>query len=335
MGMRSLSRREFLILAGGLAVVTTFPLPGQAVGGLLDRFLARHGKVTPPITPNNEFYVTSYRSPPTVRADSWELSIKGLVDKPMRLTYAQLLARPRVSEIVTLECVGNSVAGDAISTAEWQGLSLKSLLDEAGLATEAYDVVFRAADGYSDSIRVERAMAGDVLVAHTMNRVPLPLGHGFPARIIVPGIYGMKSVQWLTEIEVVEEDYKGYYQQKGWTDDATVKTMSRIDLPGQGDTVRGGEYTIRGLAFAGTRGVRLVEISMDEGRTWQPATLEPELSPFAWRFWHYRWMIPSRGRYTLLVRATDGNGKPQSSVEQEPAPDGAAGLHEVTVTVKT
>lgn len=270
-----------------------------------------------------------------MRVESWGLSVKGSVKNPATLTYAQVLDRPAVSQIVTLECVGNGVAGDAISTAEWQGLSLKSLLDEAGVSTRAYDVVFRAADGYSDSIPVERAMAGDVLVAHTMNGVPLPLGHGFPARIIVPGIYGMKSVQWLTEIELVEEHYRGYYQQKGWTDDATVKTMSRIDLPGHGDTVRSREYTIRGLAFAGTRGIRLVEISTDGGRTWQPSTLEPELSPSAWRFWRYRWMIPSPGRYTLLVRATDGNGKLQSSVEQEPAPDGAAGLHEVTVTVET
>ncbi len=331
--MKQVSRRDLLRMAGALAIASTVPFPRSAVASLLDRFLVSR-LLTPPITSNEAFYVTSYRSPPTVRVESWGLSIKGLVDRPIMLDYAALLDRPKVSEIVTLECVGNSVAGDAIGTAEWQGLSLKSLLDEAGLSTKAYDVVFRAADGYSDSIRVERAMAGDVLVAHTMNGVPLPLGHGFPARIIVPGIYGMKSVQWLTEIEVVEEDYRGYYQLKGWTDDATVKTMSRIDLPGHGDTIRGRECLIRGLAFAGTRGIRLVEISTDDGRTWQPATLEPELAPSAWRFWRSRWMIPSPGRFTLLVRATDGNGKLQSSVEQGPSPDGAAGLHEVTVTVE-
>ena len=226
---------------------------------------------------------------------------------------------------------GNTVAGEFISTAKWEGVPLKALLEEVGLSTNAYDVVFRAADDYSDSIRVERALAGDVLVAHTMNGVPLPQAHGFPAWIIVPGIKGMKSVQWLTEIELVEQDYQGYYQKKGWSDVAAVKTMSRIDLPGHGDTIQGREYTVRGLAFAGTRGIRQVEISTDGGGSWKPAVLEPALYSSAWVFWSYRWTIPSPGSYTLLVRATDGTGRGQSSVEQEPFPDGAAGMHEITV----
>ncbi|MGH7251435.1 MAG: molybdopterin-dependent oxidoreductase [Nitrospiraceae bacterium] len=331
--MRSYSRRDFLRLAGGLTVLSVLPFPEPAAGGLFDRLFSPPAQLTPAITPNDEFYVTSYRSPPTVRTGSWELSIKGLVDKPLTLTYSHLLARPAVSEIVTLECVGNPVAGEFISTASWEGVPLKALLEEVGVASNAYDVVFRAADDYSDSIRVERAMAGDVLVAHTMNGVPLPQGHGFPARIIVPGIYGMKSVQWLTEIEVVDRDYRGYYQKKGWSDDAAVKTMSRIDLPGHGATLRQRDYIVRGLAFAGTRGIRQVEVSTDGGGSWKPGTLEPALSPFAWVFWSYEWTIPSPGRHTLVVRATDGTGQLQSSAEQDPAPDGATGLHEITVTV--
>ena len=331
--MSSYSRRDFLRLAGGLTVLSVLPFPKPAAGGLFDRLFSAPAQLTPAITPNDEFYVTSYRSPPTVRAGSWELSIKGFVDKPLTLTYSQLVARPAVSEIVTLECVGNPVAGEFISTADWGGVPLKALLEEVGVASNAYDVVFRAADDYSDSIRVERAMAGDVLVAHTMNGVPLPLGHGFPARIIVPGIYGMKSVQWLTEIEVVDRDYHGYYQKKGWSDDATVKTMSRIDLPGHGATLRQRDFTVRGLAFAGTRGIRQVEVSTDGGGSWKQGTLEPALSPFAWVFWSYPWAIPSPGRHTLVVRATDGTGQLQSPEEQDPAPDGATGLHEITVTV--
>jgi DMSO/TMAO reductase YedYZ molybdopterin-dependent catalytic subunit len=167
-------------------------------------------------------------SPPSVRVHEWQLAVKGSVERLLSLNYEQLTQKHSVSEIVTLECVGNTVGGEFISTAEWEGVPLKELLEETGPLSSAYDVVFRAADDYSDAIRFDRAMVGDVLVAYKMNGVTLPLAHGFPARVIVPGAYGMKSVQWLTEIEVVDHDYKGYYAQKGWTDEATVKTMSRI-----------------------------------------------------------------------------------------------------------
>jgi DMSO/TMAO reductase YedYZ molybdopterin-dependent catalytic subunit len=171
------------------------------------------------------------------------------------------------------------------------------------------------------------------MIAHHMNGVPLPQAHGFPARAIVPGHYGMKSVQWLTDIDVVSYDYKGYYQQKGWTEEATVKTMSRIDVPGHGATIKGLQQKVEGLAFAGLRGISCVEISTDGGDHWRPANLAPPLSPYAWTFWNYDWTVSSPGRHTLIVRATDGFGSLQTSVEQEPAPDGGSGLHEITVTV--
>ena len=235
-----------------------------------------------------------------------------------------------VSEIVTLECVGNTVAGEFISTAEWGGISLRTLLEEAGANADGYDVVFLAADRFSDSVRLDRVMAGDVMIAHRMNGVALPEGHGFPARAIVPGHYGMKSVQWLTEIEVVDR-YKGYYVQKGWTDEAMVKTTSRIDVPDHGTTLRGLRHKIEGLAFAGTRGISLVEISTDGGERWAPATLDPPLSPAAWSFWRYEWNAPTSGRHQLVVRATDERvvGKPDRA-DQLPM---VTGLHEMTVTV--
>jgi len=312
---------------------SALPLPASSLAGVLDKLFHAPAKPRPAITPNDDFYVTSYRSPPDIRVDQWSLAVTGLVERPLTLTYPQLLARPAVSEIVTLECVGNGLAADAISTAQWDGVPLKSLLGEAGASAQAADVVFRAADGYSDSIPFPRAMSGDVLVVHTMNGVPLPRGHGFPARIIVPGIYGMKNVQWLTEIEVVEQDYKGYYQQKGWSDDAIVKTSSHVDVPGHGGVLKGREAVVQGYAFAGTRGIIRVELSTDGGESWREAALEPGLSPYAWRFWRYRWELPPPGRYSLVVRATDGTGRVQSSEEQAPFPEGAAGLHEITVSV--
>jgi len=332
--MPSLSRRHLLASVGATALGLA-ARPVYALAGLLDRVFRRPAAtLTKPITPNDEFYITSYRSPPTVHFKDWTLSIKGLVERPITLTYDQLLARPTVSQVVTLECVGNTVAGEFMSTAEWQGISIKTLLEEVGAQTGAYDVVFRAADGYSDSIRFDRAMAGDVIIAHRMNGVPLPLGHGFPARMIVPGHYGMKSVQWLTEIDVVAQDYKGYYAQKGWTDEAVIKTTSRIDLPEHGSTIQGLRHKVEGLAFAGTRGIRLVEISTDGGERWTPATLDAPLSPYAWRFWDYEWTVPKPGSHTVIVRATDGTGTLQTSIEQDPAPDGATGLQEITITVE-
>ncbi|MBA2486442.1 MAG: molybdopterin-dependent oxidoreductase [Nitrospira sp.] len=332
--MPRLSRRHLLITLG-TAALTLATRPLHAFAGVLNKILGQAAVTsTQPITPNEEFYLTSYRSPPTIRVYDWSLSIKGLVERPMTLTYEQLIAIPTVSQIVTLECVGNTIAGEFISTAEWSGISLRTLLEEAGASATAYDVIFRAADGFSDGIRVDRAMAGDVMIVHRMNGVPLPQGHGFPARVIVPGCYGMKSVQWLTEIEVVDQDYKGYYPQKGWTDEAIVKTTSRIDVPGHGTTLRGRRHQIKGLAFAGTRGISLVDISTDGGDRWTSATLDPPLSPAAWSFWRHDWAPPSSGRYQLVVRATDGTGRLQTSIEQDPAPDGATGLHEMTVTVE-
>lgn len=332
--MTRLSRRRLLAL-GSAAAAGFFLRPRLALAGLLQNLFGQPDpKATKPITPNEEFYVTSYRSPPTIRINDWSLSIKGLVERPIALTYEQLIAKPSVAQIVTLECVGNTVAGEFISTAKWEGVPLRALLDEAGAQADAYDVIFRAADGFSDSIRFDRAMAGDVLIAHRMNGVPLPQGHGFPARAIVPGHYGMKNVQWLTEIEVVAEDYKGYYAQKGWTDEAVIKTTSRIDLPGHGTTIQGLRHRIEGIAFAGIRGVREVEISTDGGDRWRPTLLDAPLSPSSWRFWRYDWTVTKPGRYTLLVRATDGSGVVQTSVDQDPAPDGATGLHEITVTVE-
>jgi DMSO/TMAO reductase YedYZ molybdopterin-dependent catalytic subunit len=332
--MFRVSRRDVLKLLG-VAGLTAAWHPHATSAGVLDYvFGMPEARVPLPITPNDRFYLTSYRSPPSVRLHTWQLVVKGVVGRPLSLTYEDLIQRPSVSEIVTLECVGNSVGGEFISTAEWKGIPLKALLEETEILPVAYDVVFRAADDYSDAIRLDRAMAGDVLVAYKMNGVSLPLAHGFPVRIIVPGAYGMKSVQWLTEIEAVDRDYKGYYQQKGWTDEATVKSMSRIDLPGHGSRLKGSDHLVQGLAFAGIRGVSKVEVSVDEGKSWHRATLHPPLSASSWVFWHWMWHVPQPARYTLMVRATDGTGKLQTSEEAESAPEGASGLHQVTATVE-
>lgn len=331
--MKSLSRRNLLNTAGCLLLASTLQTPHVSFAGMLGQLFGGFGREVSPITPNNEFYITSYRSPPDVRLYDWSLSIQGLVQSPSTLTYPELLSRPSTSEVVTLECVGNGVGGESIGTAEWEGVSLKTLLDEAGVESNAYDVVLHAADGYSDSFPVDRAMAGDVLVAYKMNGVQLPPGHGYPARIIIPGVYGMKHVQWLTGIELVDRDYQGYYQKQGWSDDAMVQTMSCITDPQDEDNLPTREYLCKGFAFAGTRGVRSVELSMDGGDTWRQTQLDAALSSASWVFWNYRWKDPQPGVYPIVVRATDGTGELQSAIERKPYPSGATGLQDILVTV--
>ena len=164
--MKSWSRQNILKTVSSLALAAALPTSQVSFAGMLSQLFGGFGREVSPITPNDEFYITSYRSPPDIRLHNWSLAVKGLVKSPMVLTYPELLSRPRLSEIVTLECVGNGVGGESIGTADWEGVSLKNLLDEAGVESNAYDVVLHAADGYADSFPVERAMAGDVLVAY-------------------------------------------------------------------------------------------------------------------------------------------------------------------------
>ena len=333
--MHSISRRQVLQLTAGLGLVSIIPQPRHAFAGMWSQLFGEPKREMSPITPNEEFYITSYRTPPFLPADQWALSIRGQVNNPFTITYPQLLAQPSVSEIVTLECVGNSVAGEAIGTAEWEGVKLNRILDRAGVRTQAYDVVFHAADGYSDSLPIERAMRDDMLIAFRMNGVPLPWGHGFPARVIAPGHYGMKHVQWLTGIELVTSDYQGYYQQKGWSDDAIVKTKSWLTDPQTGDTLPvGRRFPIKGVAFAGSRGIRQVELSTNGGETWDRARLAQALSPYSWVLWTYQWEPAKPGDHRLLARATDGTGAVQTALDHTPFPDGASGISETIVAVE-
>lgn len=329
-----MSRRQFLRLAGALAVAPIMLPVGSAKAGMWSQIFGTTKRTISPITPNEEFYITSYRTPPFVPADQWALSIRGTIRSPFTLTYPQLIAQPATTEIVTLECVGNRVAGEAISTAKWQGVRLKWLLDKAGVTPQTKDVVFHAADGYSDSLTIERAMMDDMMIAYSMNGVPLPLGHGFPARIIAPGHYGMKHVQWLTGIELVSSDYKGYYQHKDWSDEAIVKTKSWITDPETGDTLNVRRpFAMQGFAFAGSRGIRQVDISTDGGESWAAATMAPAQSPYSWVMWSFHWAPQRTGDYRILARATDGTGEQQSGQEHPPFPDGASGIQEVIVSV--
>jgi DMSO/TMAO reductase YedYZ molybdopterin-dependent catalytic subunit len=291
--------------------------------------------ITPRITANADHYtVDTTLVKPRVLIDEWRLDIKGEVQSPFSLTYDELLDLEAVEQLHTLECISNYVGGELISTALWTGVPLRDLLNRAQVKPSAYDVVFTSVDGYTDSIRIEKAMEERTLVAYLMNGNTVPQDHGYPARMLVPDIYGMKNVKWIRSIEVKNYDFIGYWQAQGWSDSAPINTNARIDLPGRSVRWTGGAVTVAGIAFAGARGISKVELSTDGAKSWGLATLEDPMGPLTWRRWSYQWTPNDPGPARLIVRATDGTGNTETPIGRPPYPDGATGYDAVDVTVQ-
>ena len=289
--------------------------------------------LTPEVTSNRLHYtVDESIIDPNVDKGSWRLRVEGLVGRPLGLGYDELLAMPSTEQYVTLQCISNLVGGDLVGTAKWTGVPLARVLERAGGAGQgAVRVVFHAVGGYSDSLPIAKALDPETVVAYGMNGRSLPRAHGFPARIVAPGIYGMKNVKWLERIEVVDYDYEGYWQRSdGWDNVAEIKTASRIDVP-QELTSAESAGVVAGLAWAGDRGIRRVEVSLDGGASWVPATLRRELARAAWRQWRLPLPPGASGRYRLKVRAVDGRDDLQTASPAPPHPSGASGYHEVDV----
>jgi len=283
-------------------------------------------KLTTVLTPTPDFYrVSKNLIDPQVDVSGWRLKVTGLVERELELTYDDLLARATTKKITTLCCVSNELNGDLIGTAEWTGLPLAELLQEAGIKEGAVDLKFHAADDYEDSVSVEIGLDPDNLIVVAMNGEPLTDEHGYPARLIIPNIYGMKNVKWIDRIEVVDEDFKGYWQTRQWSDLAIMQIWGRIDTPRDGEKLAPGPQVAAGVASAGDRDVARVEVSLDDGKTWADATLEPSLNPpFTW----VRWAFPFEaveGKYTMRIRVTDGTGAVMMQEERPPLPDGATG----------
>jgi DMSO/TMAO reductase YedYZ molybdopterin-dependent catalytic subunit len=296
--------------------------------------LEAEGKLTPVITSVADFYhVSKNIADPVVDGATWSLTVGGLVKTPLTLTYEDVVARATTQNITTLACISNQLNGDLAGTAEWTGFPLRELLEEAEVDPATVDIVFRAADGYDDSIPLSQAMHPTTLVVTGMNGEPLPPDHGFPARLIVPPIYGMKNVKWVEQIEAVDHDYQGFWQTRGWSDPAPYQIWGRIDTPAGGEEIPAGAAVAAGVASAGNRGIYRVEISLDEGATWADATLEPSINPdFTW----VRWVFPfeaTSGSLKIWMRATDGDGNVAPEEQRPPLPDGATGWPERTVRV--
>lgn len=291
--------------------------------------------ISPLVTPNGEFYlIDTALLRPQVDPGNWSLKIKGMVDRELTFSYDDLLARATTVAPVTLSCVSNEVGGKLVGNAVWQGVPLVELLDEASVQPGATQVASRSVDGWTCGFPTEAAFDGrTALVAVGMNGEPLPLDHGFPARLVVSGLYGyVSATKWLSEIELTTlEAFDGYWIPRGWAKLGPVKTQSRIDTPRRGARLTAGEVAVAGVAWAPHTGIAKVEVQVDEG-PWREATLGDALGPDAWRQWVLSWPATA-GRHTLRVRATDAGGATQTDERLPPAPDGATGWHEVTVEV--
>ena len=257
-------------------------------------------------------------------------------DKPLVLGLAQLKAMPSVRRPHTLECISNEVGGELISNAHWRGVRLRDVVARAGgVPAKAIKIVFRCADGYTESLPIAEAMHPDTLLVHEINGEPLPPKHGFPLRLLVPGLFGMKNPKWITRIEAANFDFQGYWERSGWSDQALVQTMSKFTAPPRTPRPKANEEVgLGGVAYAGARGIKAVDVSLDDGKTWQPAQIKPPLGPYTWVLWAALWKPTAPGEYRLKVRARDGTGVLQTAQPSPTLPDGATGDHTIRVRVE-
>ncbi|MCU1439181.1 MAG: oxidoreductase [Rhodoglobus sp.] len=292
--------------------------------------------ITPLVSANDTFYrIDTALQVPVIDAETWKLRIVGMVDREVEISFAELLALPMQESYVTLMCVSNEVGGNLVGNAKWLGYPVRELLNRAGPQRGADMVLSRSSDGFTAgtplSVLLEENR--DCLLAVGMNGEPLPVEHGFPVRMVVPGLYGyVSATKWVVELKVTRfADDMGYWTPRGWSAQGPVKTASRIDVPRSGSSVAVGTVAVAGVAWAQHRGIRGVEVRVDDG-DWQSATLADAISDDTWVQWLYEWDATS-GNHTIAVRATDAEGDTQREDRRPPAPDGSEGWHTITVTV--
>jgi DMSO/TMAO reductase YedYZ molybdopterin-dependent catalytic subunit len=292
--------------------------------------------ISPVITPVQNFYIVSKNlgGDPVVDGQSWRLAIGGLVDHPQKLSLSQLRALPSTTQYVTLECISNDIGGALISTGSFTGVKMSDLIAMASPRSTGTWAAFHSTDSYDESLPMSLINSqASILVAYDLDGAPLPTSHGYPARVLIPGHYGMKGPKWLTSIDLVDHESGGYWEQQGWDHNAVVKTTSRFDTPRDSDIVKLGIVNVAGVAYAGNRGISKVEYSTNRGSTWSAATLTAPLSDLTWVLWQATWTPGSEGSYTLMVRATDSAGALQGSGNAPSYPGGAAGFHTIRVDV--
>ena len=351
----SMPRRGFLVIAGTfvavgavLAVVGRFiggqepltgSLPNGSTGPLETLPPLPAGAdfgidgLSPIVVPSADFYRIDTRlTIPHIDPANWNVRIHGMVDREVTLTYDQLAAMPMIERYVTIACVSNEVGGRLVGNARWAGVLLNNVLESAGVQNGATQVVGRSYDGWTSGFPTAHlsGAGSEAMIVLRMNDAPLPANHGFPARLIVPGLYGyVSATKWLTEIELTTlEAFDAYWVPLGWAKQAPILTQSRIELPRQGGRVTAGQVQFAGVAWAPTRGISKVEVQLDESGAWQECELSVPLSDYSWVQWRTMLDVAS-GNHTIQVRATDGTGETQTADRTPPPPDGARGYHSI------
>ena len=328
-----LSRQRFNVTGSRNAV--TLPPPVQKAPPLQPGAeLNNIAGISPFYTPNAAFYrVDTALVVPQLTTANWQLRIHGMVDKPITINFDDLMKRPQIQRDITIVCVSESVGGGYIGNARWQGPRLADLLREAGVHPGASQVVMRDVQGMAIGVSTEALLDGrDAMLAVSMNGVPLPPEHGFPVRVVVPGLYGYVSAcKWVVDMELTTyAAYNAYWVKRGWSEQAAVKTESRIDTPKTGKALAAGPVVIAGVAWAQRKGIARVEVGVDG--VWQEATLASQDTIDTWRQWYYRWEA-TPGAHKIQVRATDQTGYTQTAVVQGAEPNGATGYHTIQVSV--
>ncbi|WP_067564767.1 molybdopterin-dependent oxidoreductase [Nocardia acidivorans] len=356
----SLSRRRFLLSAAAVgALAVSAAATGKWLGTRLHDIVADRARfvlprtarpapavaeavqppvdgITPFLTSADRFYrVDTALQVPALSSGDWRLRIHGMTDRTVEFDMDRLRTLPAVERIVTLTCVSNEVGGELAGTARWLGYPLADLLAAAGVHPDADMLLSRSIDGFTAGTPVSAILDGrDALLAIGMNGAPLPIVHGYPARLIVPGLYGyVSATKWVVDLELTRFDAaRAYWTDRGWADRAPIKTASRIDVPAAFATVPAGPVTVAGTAWAQRRGIAGVQVRVDD-EPWQSATLAAEYSIDTWRQWTWQWNA-TPGNHTLRVRAVDGRGEPQTEQRTPPFPSGSTGWHSRVVTVR-
>lgn len=353
----SSDRRRFLRRVGGLSIVSAVSI--GALRALLVRLAGPplservreplERSITPPtgdiafdfdgmpaaVTPPEEHYVVDINvNPPRIDPEAWTLDVGGAVEQPYSLTYDEMLDHgSSVEQTTTMVCISNRVGGELIGTGHWSGVQLSDLVEAAVPSESAVDVVTHAADGYSEAIPIDIVEREDILIAYGLGNRTLSAEHGFPARLLVPGRYGMKMTKWIDRIEVRNEEHEAYWEGRGWDEEAVVNTMSYV----RGAERNGDQVVVGGIAFGGletgVEEIERVEVSVDGDETWAEAELEPQFAAHAWRRWRYEFYAPEGREFDVVVRAIERDGTVQTETETDPRPNGSTGWHRRTVRV--
>jgi DMSO/TMAO reductase YedYZ molybdopterin-dependent catalytic subunit len=320
-----MTRRKFVRIAGAALAMANLPIATKLARAASDEQVPAPNQIGG-VTSNDKFYLTTYGGTPLVDPAAWRLKISGLVENPLELSYGDIRKLPPHKQELTLECISNAPDGSSIGNAMWVGAKLKPILDRARVKPEAKYVAMHAADNYYTGAPREEIMREDNFLPYLMNGQALPMTHGFPVRIFIPGKYGMKQPKWITEIEFLPREFRGYWEERGWSHTAWRRVNSGIFSPRPPDGLAsylGGSVDIHGptdfygWALAGPSGIKRVDISLDEGAGWRAAEIIDNRSPYVWTIWKYRFTPTQPDTFEIRIRATDGNGAAQLVEDQQ------------------